>query len=350
MIMREFGSQIGFEFDKKDFLSDFINQNQFSDFQRTAREALYLCAEYLKTKFGVKKIYMPALSCESMYKPFIMLSYEVEFYSVNEKFEPILNNISKHSIIFYMLYYGINNLNDIQKEIFKHTDCFSIVDITHYAFDREAYNLICDYKVLSLRKTLGIIDGGVLLSDKHLLNKTKHTDNEYSRLREKAFEKKTIYDNSKIKEIKEEYRSFLSAAEKLVDKEIKPIGAGEKSLDYIKNLNVTNIKNKRKANYLKLYKELKNLNKLKLISDENLSDKSVPFAFPVIVNNRDEIQKKLAQNNVYAQVLWPICEEAKKKDIFAKMFSENMLALPIDQRYDIEDMSEMAERIKRVLL
>ena len=77
--------------------------------------------------------------------------------------------------------------------------------------------------------------------------------------------------------------------------------------------------------------------------------KNAPFSLPILVENRDEVQGLLAKDGVYAPVLWPISEEAKKVCATSKMMGEEMLSIPIDQRYDWNDMELIAERILKVL-
>ena len=57
----------------------------------------------------------------------------------------------------------------------------------------------------------------------------------------------------------------------------------------------------------------------------------------------------LAKEGVYAPVLWPICEEAQKVCSVSKIMGDQMLSIPIDQRYDWNDMELIAERILKVL-
>ena len=74
-----------------------------------------------------------------------------------------------------------------------------------------------------------------------------------------------------------------------------------------------------------------------------------PFSLPVLVENRDEVQRKLAEAGVYAPVLWPICEDARKVCDVSAMISDCMLSIPVDQRYDWDDMEGIAHRIIEIV-
>lgn len=59
------------------------------------------------------------------------------------------------------------------------------------------------------------------------------------------------------------------------------------------------------------------------------------------LENRDEIRKHLAQNGIFAPVHWLDSSD----DILAR----TLLSLPIDQRYDREDMQRVANAVRSVL-
>lgn len=67
------------------------------------------------------------------------------------------------------------------------------------------------------------------------------------------------------------------------------------------------------------------------------------------MSNQSEVQLKLAKQGVYAPVLWPINENAKKVCKFSEKVSENMLSLPIDQRYSPDDMDLIYECLKQAV-
>ena len=52
--------------------------------------------------------------------------------------------------------------------------------------------------------------------------------------------------------------------------------------------------------------------KIKMIPGLEWSFNGAPFSLPILVENRDVVQKQLAQKGVYAPVLWPIDEKARK--------------------------------------
>ena len=74
-----------------------------------------------------------------------------------------------------------------------------------------------------------------------------------------------------------------------------------------------------------------------------------PFSLPILVENRDEVQGKLARRGVYTQWLWPLCDEAMTVCPVSKEMNEKMLSVPIDQRFSWDDIEDIASIIIEVL-
>ena len=85
---------------------------------------------------------------------------------------------------------------------------------------------------------------------------------------------------------------------------------------------------------------------IKMIPGLERSFRGAPFSLPILVDNRDEVQKELAKKGVYAPVLWPIDEQARRVCEVSSYVSDHMLSLPIDQRNDWDDI----EDISRIVL
>jgi len=70
---------------------------------------------------------------------------------------------------------------------------------------------------------------------------------------------------------------------------------------------------------------------------------------PILVSKRDEVQKAFAQQGLYCQLLWPLSEEARITCKVAAKMEREMLAIPIDQRYDFDDIEDMGHIIRSVM-
>lgn len=72
------------------------------------------------------------------------------------------------------------------------------------------------------------------------------------------------------------------------------------------------------------------------------------FIFPILCDDREKIQKLLVKNAVYAPIIWP------KNEIFSRVSEkveyvyEHLLCIPIDQRYDTDDMERIGAIMKNM--
>ena len=71
--------------------------------------------------------------------------------------------------------------------------------------------------------------------------------------------------------------------------------------------------------------------------------------YPLMVENGGEIRKKLQAIKIYIPTLWPTVFEVTAKDSLEYKMTENILPLPIDQRYGREDMEYLVEELMKCL-
>lgn len=72
---------------------------------------------------------------------------------------------------------------------------------------------------------------------------------------------------------------------------------------------------------------------------------TAPLYFTIYVQDRPALQRLLAQDSIYAPVIWPIEDEKVLIDEEIKYIYDHILAVPCDQRYDGDDMRRAVEII-----
>ena len=77
------------------------------------------------------------------------------------------------------------------------------------------------------------------------------------------------------------------------------------------------------------------------LKDENF----IPLACPIYLDDRDKFRQYLAKHQVYCAVHWPLEGTGLENDENAKEMSEQILSLPIDQRYGQEHIQYLASLI-----
>lgn len=353
--MREYGSEHPGIILPDGYFASFEKYGREITYLRTGREALLYAS--CNCKPGKEAIILcPAYSCWSMIAPFEFTGWTVVYYRVNEdltideKFLEEQLRFYKVDAILTINFYGSASTQSTIAKVKAHNDKITVIeDFSHCTFCLDKiFNDEVDFYVTSIRKSIGICDGALVLSKKPT-NKAyiQREAPAFGELRLKAQRQKGRYAFTKSLNDKEVFLSELRQGETMIDTldGVHPIS--ELSLKMIEAINGEEIAFARRENMKHLWKLLNG--QVKMIPGLERSFGGAPFSLPILVGNRDEVQKKLAQQGVYAPVLWPIGENARKTCGVSAYVSDHMLSLPVDQRYDYDDIEDIASIVLNVL-
>ena len=101
---------------------------------------------------------------------------------------------------------------------------------------------------------------------------------------------------------------------------------------------------RREENFVVLNTMLHDMNELEL---KNVYG---AYMYPLLIKNGFEIRKILQKNRIYIPTLWPNVLEECTSDSLEYHYAADILPIPIDQRYGIEDMKYLVKEIKNVLI
>ena len=352
--MREFGSEHPIIVLPDGYFDSFGNFNREILYLRSGREALLAVALDCK-KEEHPVLLMPAYCCWSMSAPFKKAGWEVVYYRLNPDLTadiPYIEMLLQEfppSAVLTMNFFGIASTSQVVSCVKGFNPNIVVIeDFSHNTFSiKSLFDERVDYYVSSIRKSVGVCDGAVILSRRQLEIKVHPYTEMFCDSRLDAQTLKLQYVFSKLDKDKATFLSMLRNGEETLNQfdtvhAISPVAA--------KMLGVINgemIAYARRENM----KHIVSLLKGKVCIPENmpLSFESAPFSLPIIVNDQVLIQKKLAENGVYAAVLWPLSEEAARVCENSLYFSEHMLSIPIDQRYSWDDIEDMANIILKVV-
>ena len=139
--------------------------------------------------------------------------------------------------------------------------------------------------------------------------------------------------------------SMYREAEDILDNQVELYSISDMSVRVQENLDKEELIRKRRDNFIILSESLISGNIQPLFSIENHQE--VPLYFPILVKDRSTLQKYLGDNAIYAPIVWP-------KDVYQPMQCDgaenayrNLLCIPIDQRYDADDMNRIVEVINQ---
>ncbi len=285
------------------------------------------CLAFLIEKKNIQKIYLPYFLCSSVSDVCFKYSVEIVFYDVDISLRPIFLEPPKGEDWVYLVNYYGQISNDEIKE-WKRNFPNLIVDNAQAFFQPPVKGVDTLY---TCRKFFGVADGAYLFTN--VKSGKLEQDHSYDRMRflMGRYEKSA---NEFYAEYKENNKMFRKEPIKSMSKLTHNILRG---IDYGK---VSDI---RENNYNLLHTLLHDLNKL------SLSVPSGAYMYPLYIEHGVEIREKLRKEKIYIPILWPNVLDNCNKESMEYDLAENILPLPVDQRYDEEDMKFIAEEIDRCL-
>lgn len=302
----------------------------------------------------LKSVLLPAYICESVILPFLEQGYDCKYYEVDENLAPNIESINSHQnvgVFFHMGYYGFSTNSNLENvlESFRKKSTIIVEDITHNLFssyDRSKFN---NYYVGSIRKWFGIPSGGFLTSNIRVEKKSLDENAGFSNKRLEALVNKGKYVRTNDPDTKELSLSQFSEAEGYLNMDSYPYRMDKLSVDILSTLNEEDLIMKRKDNYLILSNGIKNINYLQPLF-ENMDEKCCPMFFPILLKeNRNSIRSKLAEQDIYCPIHWPLPQQVDIDELTSTLSIYNsILSIPCDQRYGREDMERIITVINSI--
>ena len=281
--------------------------------------------EYILKARRYRKIYLPYYICDSVLQPIKRQGVEYEFYHINEKLEPADNIQSKDDeAVLYVNYFGLkNNISETFCYRFKNT----ILDHTQ-AFYSEKGNKYDDSKVqcdtfYSCRKYFGVPDGAYLYTN-CLLDEELPLDESYERM--------TFLTKRIDKSPQEAYEDFHANDKLLATVGLRRMSRLTESI--MQGIDFSDKANKRIRNFHYLDKVLRETNRFKWAMNYG----TIPMVYPYYVENGAKLRQHLIDNQIFCARYWPNVLDWCKPGDLEYQLAENLVCIPIDQRYGEKEM------------
>ncbi len=346
----EIGSEFNLSMDdlfvKENNIYSYLSEFDNSVFYDSGRSALLQLVSFLKP---TDEILLPEYICSSVIEPFSCC--KIEFYKINKDFtlnvDDIKKKISKDTKVFFLMhYFGMvqpdNALDELKSTLCD--QCVVVEDTTHSIFSK--VHTIGDYNICSLRKWMPIPRGGVMYYNEDKLN-LRSTKTIKSRDNSKAYGMilKDLYLHGNYNsDLNSMYRDIFLKGERLIDIQTEPMLISDFSAFVASCVDVGKMIGLRKQNYRELSDKLINLN---ISSAIDLKDNECPLVLPLRVKNRDLLRDYLISNRIYCAVHWPFDGNMIEKRQNALQLSNELLSIPIDQRYGIEHINYLIDVLSR---
>lgn len=351
--MREFGSEFEIEYARDSYFDNLCEFMPNYAFTRSGRESIGLAARAIKA--GI--VLMPAYCCWSMEIPFEKAGWSIEYYRLNDDLSVDKSYLSKQieiflpKVILVVNYFGFVPTKDIVSFIkSKNSNILVLEDFTQSLFCLpENFNPKVDAYMASIRKSIGVSDGGIIITSLPIIVPEVTGENTpfvYEHI--KAGREKRGYRYTGIEEDKMSFREKQSIAGKNIKENYEIYKISNEAYSVIQHTIVDNVKIARYHNYKNLYNIISANPKIRVLFAPSILNQA-PFAMIICTEERSEVQNAMVKAGIYAQVLWPLKDKAKEICPISKYMEEHMLAIPIDQRYFYDDIQEMGERINSVV-
>lgn len=335
---------------KKDLIS-FLHVKDNVIFLSLGREAFSLIARKHPQN---KKVLLPSYTCQTVCDPFVQLNWNFDIYSIGINLRINIENVREQikkfnpAVMVLHPYYGTDFTPEeieLIKEV-KGKGVITVVDYTQSIYCNKHIEF-ADYCVGSLRKWIDCPDGGYIYSntydltpfepfDNHILFVQPQIDSMY--LRGEYFKTNNFHlKNISIRLNKQ--------AVKNADYNIQPHSISSLGMNRLLNSPFFANAEIRYSNYKYLHNNIIQSLKIKFVYEDMSEIISAPLYFPIYCNNRSELQRRLAESNVYAPILWKVPEYYQNLNNSSLYIYDHILVIPVDQRYGIKEMQRICDVI-----
>lgn len=275
---------------------------------------------YLIRALNVKRMYVPVFTCNVVHNSIRQEGCELIMYKLGADILP-QEKLPKDAYIIYNNYFGVFG----QKVAEMSEEYPNLIVDNAQAFYS---NPQCRAAIYSPRKFFGLPDSGILrgrdipeltLNEGHSFEVTSHLLKRHDYGAQAA------------------YQDFCVNDEALEQYPLATISPLSRAL--MGNIDYEGTKQRRLKNFRYLQKNLPTDFPISMVEED------VPLVYPLLREKGAEIRNKLIQNNIFCARYWPnVLNDAKTDDIEYNL-TMNVVPIPIDQRYGLEDMDRIISSI-----
>lgn len=323
-------------------------------FYSLCREALYDIA--LSHNDSNKIVLIPAYTCQTVITPFKEAGWTCELYSINKNLRIDIQNLiatsARHqpTLIVVHPFFGMD-LNTEEVLALKELNAQGIkivLDLTQCIFSTSSYPFV-SYTVGSYRKWFPIPDGAFLEcnSNERTILQPEEENPEFSERELAAMYLRNQYFGNGEQLTKDISIRLSKAADHIAETNITPHKMSHIAYNiFIKEDSETN-QHRRFENYSFLFKNVRESMMVEKVCKNLQELTTAPLYFTIFVQDRPALQRLLAQDAIYAPVIWPVEDDAVLINEDVKYIYDHILAIPCDQRYDENDMQRAVDIINK---
>lgn len=274
---------------------------------------------YLIRTKKIKKIVVPKFMCNSNDRIIKNEGLESRLYSIDSQFRPIDLKRADDEWLYLVNYYG-----QLSNEYIKTLGDNLIIDNSQAYFQSPIPNYDTFY---SCRKFFGVPDGAILYTDMKMGGLT--IDESYRRM--------NFLLGRFERSASEFYSEYVENNESFNEESLKHMSKLTNNL--LHAIDYDFVAQRRTKNFCFLHERLGKINKL------NVTIPKGAFMYPLYIENGDELRKKIQRSKIYVPTLWPDVFSRCKENELEYDMAKNILPIPVDQRYEDEDMEHIVDEV-----
>lgn len=283
------------------------------------------CLEYILSATKYDKIYAPIYTCETIFRIVKKMDIELYFYKIDECLEPVMDFsiLNSKTVFLYTNYFGVKD--EFIRQLAE-SNVNLIIDNSQAFFSKPIENCHCFY---SPRKFFGVPDGAYLYTSDRLMKQIT---------KDESFHRMTHLMKRRDLGPEEAYKNFLQNEKELQREPLKKMSNLTRKL--MSAIDYDKAKRQRVENFRFLHHNLSSSNKCSL----NLDLPLAPMIYPYICNQK-KLREKLIANRIFVASYWPNILDNCSKNSLEYYFAKTIIPLPIDHRYNTEDMQRIVDII-----
>ena len=282
----------------------------------------------LKSIPVVQKLYIPYYTCDVVLEPINKLGIPYGYYRIDEHLELADEiQLDKDEYLLVTNYFGIKDA--YIKKLAKQYGKRLIVDNAQALYAEQLEGIKTIY---SPRKFVGIPDGGIAYIDNGLDVADMEQDVSYNRC------------SHLLKRLdlgaEAGYNDFRENSHQLVNQPVRRVS--NLTWHLLQGIDFEEVKKRRWKNFMQLHQALSSINRLHIPETETFA---CPMVYPLYISDMT-LKKRLIENKIFVATYWPNVLEWCREGMLEHELANKVIAIPIDQRYENEDM----DRIINIIL
>ena len=271
------------------------------------------------------RLYLPAYVCDSMLEPLRQAAVEHDFYNIDAALEiaapPVLG---RDECLLYVNYFGLKS--DYCRRLAVQYGTALILDNSQALYAPPA---ACAATLYSPRKFCGVSDGGYLYSEAPL---------------DVALERDVSHDSVRHLVGRVDlgapafYADFCASEQRLSGRPLRRMSALTEAL--LNGIDHDHARRTRQSNFRFLHAALGPANRLRI----DTTGVEGPMVYPLLASDPTLRQRLIAQK-VYVATYWQEVLQRRQASALERELAELLVALPIDQRYGLQEMQFIVEAI-----